>query len=484
MRFFKTLKFRLTIWQIMVSLLMFLIFGTLAYLTLSRELNQNLDDSLEARAEELQSTLTQEGTQFSFAQRLSEVVLIYDSNSVLLQDLGPHVQFAGIDGLVKKALLGQSSYLTASTEDGQYVRLYASPLTLDPKTRIVIVVGRTPSEISDVLDTFRSVLIFSAIGAILIVAVGGFFWANRTLLPMRLIVGMVQQVGEKNLSRRLEVQSEDELGRLAGTLNRMMERLEDAFDRQRQFTADASHELRAPLAVIQAESTLALEKERTGPEYRKSLETVSLEVFHMSKIIERLLFLARWDAGKEPLNLQNVDMKELLTEVSSDIDVLALEKGLKFSLGPVSDITMKGDRVKLRQLIINLLGNAIRYTPCGGSVSASLVQKRANIVLAVVDTGIGIAPEHLPLIFERFYRVDKARSRAEGGVGLGLAISKSIAEAHGGKIEVESQEGRGSTFRVIFPALHPEPQVKPEECLEPAPAKDGKFKQMLNSFLC
>jgi len=247
------------------------------------------------------------------------------------------------------------------------------------------------------------------------------------------------------------VQSENEMGRLATTLNGMIARLEAAFSRQRQFTADASHELRTSLAVIQAESTLALEKDRTPAEYRKSLELVSQEVTYMSAVIGKLLLLARGDSGKEPLNFQEVSIKELLTELSSDVEVLARDKGLKFKLGPLEDITVKGDRVKLRQLFLNLLENAIRYTASGGSIISAAVKRKDTAVVSVSDTGIGIPPEHLPRIFERFYRVDKARSRAEGGTGLGLAIVRYIVKAHSGKIEVESQPGRGSTFRVILP---------------------------------
>lgn len=171
----------------------------------------------------------------------------------------------------------------------------------------------------------------------------------------------------------------------------------------------------------------------------------------MSAVVSKLLYLARIDAGKDQVNFERINLKELLTELSSDIEVLAREKGIEFRLAPLEDLTVEGDKIKLEQLFLNLLENAIRYTPSGGSISASVVRRDKTAVIVVKDTGIGISKEHTPHLFERFYRVDKARSRAEGGAGLGLAICKHIAEVHGGRIEVVSKVGEGSTFSVFIP---------------------------------
>jgi signal transduction histidine kinase len=202
---------------------------------------------------------------------------------------------------------------------------------------------------------------------------------------------------------------------------------------------------------MQAEATLALSKERTPDDYRKSLETISQESTYMSSVIGKLLFLARSDAGKEQLNFEDVDLKELVIGLSTNVEALAQDKGIKFIVDAKEDLIVNGDKVKLRQLFINILENAVRYTPGEGTISISLVRNDTNALAAIRDSGIGIPPEHLPHIFERFYRVDKARSRADGGVGLGMAIAKYIADSHGGKIEVESQVGKGTTFTVIIP---------------------------------
>ena len=318
--------------------------------------------------------------------------------------------------------------------------------------QIVIVVGQLTSGVTGPLAAFRFVLIIAGvIGVMILAGIGGLFLASRVLRPVEQITKTAQEIGEGDLSRRIDVKTNDELGKLASTLNDMIGRLEEAFNRQRQFTADASHELRTPLAIMQAEATLALSKERTEDDYRKSLETISQESSYMSSVIGKLLFLARSDAGKEQLTFEDVDIKNLIVELSTNIEALAQDKGIKFTVDAQESLIVNGDKVKLRQLFINILENAIRYTPNDGNISVSAVKKDENALVAISDTGVGIPPEHLPHIFERFYRVDKARSRAEGGVGLGLAIAKYIAESHGGKIELESQVGKGTTFNITIP---------------------------------
>jgi heavy metal sensor kinase len=453
MSIYKSIKFRLTVWYLIAIVLPLVAFGAVAYFMLSKNLYRNLDLALQVRVAELQNSITVTDHQISFEQKFNDLVLIYDADSVLLQRLGPNVRFSIIEKMVQQALFGQSSFLTTPTTEGQGVRLYAAPFNLDSRTRVAVIVGRLTSEIQDMLSIFRVIIIYSALAVVLLAGVGGMFLANRTLQPVDHITDIAREIGEGDLSRRINIQSEDELGRLASTLNRMIARLEEAFQKQRQFAADASHELRTPLAIIQAESSLALDKKRTQVEYRRSLDLVSQEVTYMSEIIGKLLLLARNDAGSEPLNFQEVNVKDLFTELSSDVEALAQEKGVAFNLGPMDNLTVKGDRFRLRQLFLNILDNAIRYTPSGGTVSSSLVRKNGSAFVSISDTGIGIPTEDLPFIFDRFYRVDKARSRTDGGMGLGLAIAGSIAKLHGGNIEVESQVGKGSTFHIILPLL-------------------------------
>jgi heavy metal sensor kinase len=451
MNFFKSIKFRLTSWYLVVIVIVLGLFGILNYFILSYNLNQNMDNYLKSRAEELAQSLVIKDNSFEFDERLSELVLFYNANGILSEKFGPNIVFSDINELVNKVLIGDSVFLTDSTTDGQEVRLFGIPYQND-SNRYAIIIGRSTAENKDVLNTFIRIIWISALSITIVAYIGGFFLASRALRPVNKMTKTARDISAKDLRKRIPVTTNDELGRLAVTLNQMIEGLEGAFDRQRQFAADASHELRTPLSVIRAEATLALSNPRTEAEYIKSLEVVSQEADHVSSIIDKLLFLARSDAGKEPLNYQDVNLKDLIIKLSEDMDILAKDKGIQFILGTIEELIVRGDRLKLRQLLISLIENAIRYTHVG-SITITLTRYKNTAVIAVSDTGQGIPAEHLPHIFKRFYRVDKSRSRAEGGVGLGLAIAKSVVEAHEGTIEVESQENQGTTFRVTLPLL-------------------------------
>jgi heavy metal sensor kinase len=452
MRFAKSIKFRLTIWYLVVLVALLLVFGIISYFMLSRSLHQGLDESLKTSTLALENSVDVWNGHIDLGIRLEpdEFVLLYGDNGSLLQGFGSSVEVSNIDTLVAQALENHNQFLTYRISNDQEIRLYAAPFPDEPGIN-AIVIGRSTEEVTEALENFRIILIIAALATLALAGVGGFFLASRVLKPVERIRQTAQEIGENDLSRRVEVGSEDELGRLASTLNQMIERLEAAFSRQRQFTADASHELRTPLAIVQAESTLALRKKRTQNDYRKSLELISQEAGHMSTVVGKLLYLARIDAGKDQVNFDRINLKELLTRLTSDIEILAREKNIEFKFIPLEDLIVEGDRVKLEQLFLNLLENAIRYTPGGGSISASMVKEGKTAVIAIKDTGIGISKEHIPHLFERFYRVDKARSRAEGGAGLGLAICKHIVQVHNGEIEVESQVDKGSTFTVSLP---------------------------------
>ena len=253
--------------------------------------------------------------------------------------------------------------MTTDTTDNQGIRLYATAFR-DPfdGQAIIIVVGQLTTEITNVLHTFMYIIIFAMIGVLVLAGLGGLFLADRVLRPVERITKTAQKIEGSDLSQRIDVKTDDELGRLAVTLNEMIGRLEESFNRQRQFTADASHELRTPLAIMQAEATLALSKERAPDDYRKSLETISQESDYMSAVIGKLLFLARSDAGKEQLNFEDVDLKEVITGLAANIEVLAQDRGIKFTVDAKDDVDVRGDKVKLRQLFTNILENAVRCT--------------------------------------------------------------------------------------------------------------------------
>jgi heavy metal sensor kinase len=458
--FIHSIKFRFTIWYLLVLAVLLIALSAGVFFYLWQSLYQNLDDSLILRSTQLcciQDILANI-RQGELQEELGEIVILYFYSGDQLVQVSPRgVSIALSDGLISQAIAGRSSFTNARTAEGERVRVLAvpinisivgPPLTIQPAA---LVVARSTKQIDQALVSLVRTLAIAVPLALAVAAGGGIFLARRALKPVDKIAQTAQEIEESDLSRRISVNTKDELGRLAAILNAMIGRLERAFQRQKQFTSDASHELRAPLAVIEAESTLALQKERPAIDYRQSLETISQESKQMSSLVDQLLTLARADAGKEQWNFAEVDLGKLITNLGTDVEVLCQEKGLSFQLGQIEDLVVKGDEARLRELFMNLLDNAIRYTPTPGTVSMSLRREGQMAVVAITDTGVGIPAEDIPFIFERFYRVDKSRSRAEGGTGLGLAICRHIVEAHGGKIEVESQVGAGSTFSVWLP---------------------------------
>ena len=460
MSFIHSIKFRFTIWYLLVLAVLLIALSAGVYFYLSRSLYQSLDDSLILRSSQLSNipAIMESIQQGEFQEELGEIVILYFySGDQLTQVSARGINITLSQELILQAIAGTSSFSTIQTEASEGLRLLAVPINiriLGPPPGIqpaALVIARSTKQIDQALAGLVRTLIIAVPLALALAAGGGIFLARRALKPVDQIAQTAQEIEESDLSQRINVTTKDELGRLAATLNEMIGRLEKAFQRQKQFTSDASHELRTPLAVIEAESTLALQKERPPSDYRQSLETISQESRQMSYLIDQLLTLARADAGKEQWNFTELNLGNLITNLSTDAEILCQEKGLSFRLGQTEDLVVKGDEARLREVFMNLLDNGIRYTKSPGTVSVSLRSEGQMAVVAITDTGVGIPAEDIPFIFERFYRVDKSRSRAEGGTGLGLAICRHIAEAHGGKIEVESQVRAGSTFSVWLP---------------------------------
>jgi heavy metal sensor kinase len=280
---------------------------------------------------------------------------------------------------------------------------------------------------------------------------GGWRLTGRAIRPIRSMSEIASTISGKNLSQRIDLEETDsELGQLAKVLNQTFDRLEAAFEHQARFTADASHELRTPLAVITSQTELALSKPRSSDEYRQALETCQRAALRMNALIESLLMLARFDTGNPDLNQQPLDLKEVAKE---SLDLLRpLAEARQITLHEkMESLPIFGDRTRLGQVFANLLSNAIRYNHEGGSVEVRTQRMNGDAVLSVTDSGIGIPPEALPHIFDRFYRVDGARSSASGGYGLGLAICQSVVAAHGGRIHAQSEPNRGTTIEVRLP---------------------------------
>lgn len=304
------------------------------------------------------------------------------------------------------------------------------------------------------LEQLRIMLFTLSPLALLAVAVGGWLIAGRALAPVTRMAREMRQIRADNLRRRLPVpKSRDELAELAESFNAMLERLEDSFRRIRQFSGDASHELRTPLTILKGETEVALRWAKTVEEFRDVVASNLEEIQRMERIIDNLLLLSKSDSGELPLEKRPVSLSDLVQAIYLQMRPQAEERGLElyFDFDVDREVIIQGDELRLRQMLLNLVTNAIKYTPQGGRVEIYLSVQQEYAVLTVSDTGIGIASEHLPHIFDRFYRTDQARNREEGGAGLGLAIVKWVVEAHEGRIEVDSTPGEGTRFAVYLP---------------------------------
>ena len=319
----------------------------------------------------------------------------------------------------------------------------------------IIAGADTRSAELQVAQLITTIVIAFLVGIVPAVLVGRWI-AGRALEPVDRMITEVREITDgRTLHRRLPVPMErDELGRLAETLNQMMTRLERSFAALRRFTADASHELKTPLTVVRAGVERAITRPGVPPETLAPLEETLQEVNRMTELLDSLLTLARADEGRADLHREPVDLREIIEEAGETGELLAEHAGVGIEIRlPPQPLVLAVDRSRVRQLALNLIENAVKYTPRGGQVSVELAGDDGRVVFTVADTGIGIAPGDLPHVFDRFWRADSARTRTSerAGTGLGLAICKWIAEAHGGTIEVQSRPGRGTTFTVGLP---------------------------------
>jgi heavy metal sensor kinase len=341
-------------------------------------------------------------------------------------------------------------------------RTSVSEIEVDPDRRLRMAtrwsdryrfhVAAPEQPIAEALRHTRWVLIVLAPISILGAVAGGWVLAGAALRPVKDVTRIAERISGSRLNERIpERKAADELGRMVASFNRMVERLERSFRRIDEFSSNVAHELRTPLTVLRGEAELAMSRDLTPAEAAELASGVHEEAVRMGRVVDDMLTLARADRGQAPLELASVDLAAILQDTFEDALILAAERGIEVRLGPNDATSLQGDAARLRQLLRALISNAVRYTEPGGSIAIEGRVDGDVVRIAVEDTGIGIAPEHLPRIFDRFYRVDSARSRDRGGSGLGLALARWIAEAHGGTIRATSEPGKGSRFEVELP---------------------------------
>jgi heavy metal sensor kinase len=436
-------------------------FAFLIYYAAAATFHQRQDESLLSTAQTVASAYIEEFAEQKSSTRAGEVVLAeltFPNRYVQLTDdnglsLASTKSGPGAAGPIPLATLVQAKQRGSGFVSLNGWRVAIVPITANPDLGFATV-AEPLSVIDDGLRTLRRDF-FAGVPIILLLAsAGGYFLARKSLSPIASMNRQTKRISAGRLSSRLDVTNpRDELGSLAITINDLLSRLERSFREQQRFIADASHELRTPLAVLRSETEVALNKTRTVEEYQDSLSLINDEAERLSRIVEDLFILAR-----QPLDAPHSLIKEpvLLNDAVRDCvraaQVLASRKGVRLETeSDQQSLVLHGDGELIKRMILNLLDNAVKYTPKDGRISISLLRENGNAEIIVRDTGIGIPKADQSHVFDRFYRVDKARSRSLGGAGLGLSIVSWIVAAHSGRISVESAPNQGSTFTVELP---------------------------------
>jgi heavy metal sensor kinase len=461
---------RLTLWYLVIFALSEVVFGVGMWFILRDSVFDMVDDDIETQVDDLSHLLATQANDVSVStlqalmkeaygsEHWGDYLAIYTGDG---QTLYQSV-FLQSNSLLMAPQAVQKTIYTSREIRGQHFRFTFQRFSSKGRT-YVVEAGLPADDAFGTLRLFRSYLFLFAPLLLLIAAGGGYWISRRALAPVDALVRTARDVSGTNLSTRLEkLQTGDELQRLSDTLNEMLDRIEAAFSRVTQFTADASHELRTPVSLIRTEAELSLRRSRSQTEYQDSLRHILLESERTTALIEQLLSLARADSGRETLQVQPVDLSTVLQGVADAWKQVAAIRDLRFSTNlPHSDAWVAGDENLLRRVADILLDNAFKYTLAPGSVSLSLEAHEHSAAITIQDSGIGIPQDEQAKIFERFYRVDKSRTRAQGGNGLGLSIAQWIVSQHHGSIAVESRPGEGSIFRVELPTI-PIPTRNPQ----------------------
>jgi heavy metal sensor kinase len=463
----RSIRFRMALWYAALLAGALLLFGGSTYLGLERYLQKSLEESLIKQARSIADVLlannnqsgedyvTKEITEQYSPETNSRFIRITRADGKRLFLSGPPKDASFRPSLVPAPVLPMTQEFSREVEmsDEHELLLHGLPFKAADGTQFLIEVAAPYNQIEAVLN---GLLLTFALGLPLIVAVaigGGYVLMRRALRPVDEIRQKAAQITSRNLSERLPVvHTGDELERLATDLNHMIERLEESFQQVNRFSADASHELRTPLTVLQGGLEAIAQKEHNLPaEVRDTIGSALEETQRLAKIVESLLAISRLETGEARVQLGRLDFAELVCTTADQMRLLAEEKHISLSCDGTEPVQVEADPARLKQVVVNLLDNAIKYTPEGGSVIITVNSQNGRAVLEMEDTGLGISASDLPHIFERFYRADKARSRQMGGAGLGLSIVRSICIAHGGQVTVTSTEGSGSRFRIELP---------------------------------
>lgn len=510
MKIYLPLRWRLTAWYSAIVLVSLSTFAGFAYYWVFDELYSNLDNSLDKISGTLYNIIEESSTgaisnktKTEFAQMLVQSADKFaffrrEEQSRFVGPLRPAMVNANYEkrdivwsAIFKHILLNPENYFIqiADTDSqiiwksrnlelydlpidyskynpekivtkGDNIKIFDNVLIGNSQLRLliykdkhaIITIAYTVQEVKNTLQSLFSSFLYVVPMILLVSITGGVFLSKMSLKPVDRITKNAKEITAKNLNLKISVPPiNDEIGRLAETLNEMISRLERSFIQVRQFTSDASHELRTPLTILRGEIEIALTKDRTNDEYIEILGSALEEVLRLSKVVESLLELSRADAGQTKMQLKLADLSHLVGDITEDMEMLAEDKDVKLSYDIQKKLMIHFDEVRMHQVILNIIDNAVKYTNPGGKVTVSLKDREHYAEFKVSDTGVGMNEEELSHVFDRFYRVDKARSGHIKGTGLGLSIVKWIVESHKGKIYIESQPDKGTNFIIMIP---------------------------------
>lgn len=479
---FESMRARLTLWYTCVLALVLVTFAIATYTYLVRAAEQRTDESLTDTANAFVANFKSElndneqpdeivaaetAREFRYKDR---ELLVYDATYHIIAASEPSATATGknksstpsqsslsaLDSSLLDSALRDGRAFASLPNNAEGIRAIAVAVRSGERVYITVVAHSLHDQ-DEALEQARNAIFVAIPLALLLASIGGYLLARRSLAPVVEMGERAARIGASNLNERLPVAKErNELGRLAHIFNDLLARLDRSFEEQRRFMADASHELRTPVAIVRGEAEVALSQtERSTEEYRESLAIVEDEGRRLTRIVEDLFTLARADAGQYPLALTNFYLDDSLGECVRSIRSLAIKHEVELSYAqPGKEIPFYGDEGLLRRMILNLLDNALKHTAAGGHIRVGITQRDGTCAIRISDTGAGIPTAAQPHIFERFYRADKARARADGdngsGAGLGLSIAMWVAEMHDGRILLEHSDSSGSTFIIML----------------------------------
>ena len=478
--YFKSLRFKLTVWYVLILAILLVSFSSFLYFTLSNILYRSVDNKLRSLAGLIASESASPLSKFGFGDMdqtleasmnlkpIGKFIQVLDESGKIGQksDNLKNVELPISLSTLRNASNGLITFETSHSFGNTSLRIVTLPVIENNHITRIVQVASSLEDVEDALNTLFIILIITVPSALVLASLGGQFLANKALKPVDHITQTARLITSQNLNQRIKpLKVKDEISRLIETFNEMISRLDKSFHQIKQFSTDASHELKTPLTILKGEIKIALRKEKTVQEYEQILKSNLEEINRMSNIVEDFFLLSKTDIEEVFLHKEKFNLTEILYDVVVQVTILAQAKQIHIQMSnPDGDIAVLGDALRIRELLLNLIENGIKYTPERGSVTITLETEKnldastgepiGFVKMMVSDTGIGIEKKDQEKIFDRFFRVDKARSREQGGSGLGLSICKWIVEAHHGEVSVESELGKGSSFIVKLPLFY------------------------------